>query len=121
MECSRCAVSVADDDMYDYYGQKVCENCYMYLLNPPKSCDPTAVTAAVTSRKQAGQTGTEGLTALQQKICEIVSEKGKITRRDLCQQLDLPDTEIEAQLAVLRHCELIRGFKDKDLVYLTTW
>ncbi|MEM3486567.1 MAG: hypothetical protein QXI12_13220 [Candidatus Methanomethyliaceae archaeon] len=120
MICSRCG-NVIEDDAYDYYGQKVCESCYMYLLSPPKSCDPTAVATAISSRRQAGQSGAEGLTQVQRRILEIIKEKGKVTREELNAILQLPATDIERQLAVLRHCELVRGVKENNKVFLTSW
>lgn len=94
------------------------------MLNPPKACDPTAVAGAVTVRRQLGQSGTNGLTELQKKIYQVIKEKGKITREELEElraALDISADELERQLAVLRHCELSRGLKEKDKVYLTPW
>ena len=93
----------------------------MYLLNPPRSCDPTAVTTAVSARRQARQSGMEGLTDVQRRILEIIGDKGKVTRDELNEALELPATEIERQLAVLRHCELIRAVKEHNKVFLTAW
>jgi len=35
--------------------------------------------------------------------------------------LDIPDWELEKQIAVLRHCELVKGRKEEDGVYLVTF
>jgi len=68
MQCERCKATVSAEDSYDYHGQTLCEDCYIYFLNPPKACDPMAVAGALTARKQQGQHGTDGLTELQKKI-----------------------------------------------------
>jgi len=35
--------------------------------------------------------------------------------------LAIKPEELESQLAILRHCELIRAFKEDSKVYLTKW
>jgi predicted HTH transcriptional regulator len=89
--------------------------------NPPKACDPLAVASALSVRKQLGQTGADGLTAQQKKIYMLFMEKVKITRKDLAATLNLEPEVLEAELATLRHCELIRAHKDGSSVYITLW
>jgi hypothetical protein len=121
MQCGNCGLVLEEAEGYDFHGKLVCEDCCMYLTNPPKACDPMAVASALSIRKQLGQSGIEGLTDLQKKICRIIEEKGKITREELLAMLELKPEELERQFAVLRHCELIRAFKEGNLVYLTKW
>lgn len=78
-----------------------------------------AVAAALSIRKQLGQSGTIGLTELQRQICGVIEQKGKITKGELLKILDIKSEELERQFAILRHCELIRAFKEGDKVYLT--
>jgi hypothetical protein len=52
----------------------------MYETNPPKACDPMAVSSALSVRKKLGQTGSSGLTELQQKIYNTIEKYGKITK-----------------------------------------
>jgi hypothetical protein len=87
--------------------------------NPPRVCDPMAVAAALSIRKQLGQSGTTGSTGLQQRIYSVIEQKGKIIKDELLRILDIELEELERQFAILRHCELIRGFKEGDKVYLT--
>jgi transcription initiation factor IIE alpha subunit len=93
----------------------------MYLTNPPKACDPTAVAAALKLRQKLGQTGETGLTPLQKQIYNIIMEKGKITREEIQATVKIKPEELEQQFAILRHCELIRAFKEGDKTYLTKW
>ena len=81
-------------------------------MNPPKTCDPTAVSSTLNVRKELGQNGTEGLSELQRKIYNLVVEKGTISREDLMATLGLTPAVFEREFAVLRHCELLRGFKE---------
>ncbi len=121
MECSRCGLFIEGSDSYDYHGKPLCEDCYMYVTNPPRACDPTAVASALSSRKQSGQSGAEGLTELQMKIYQAIEQKGKITKEELVTAVGIKPEELETQFAVLRHCELVRAHKEGTAVYLTKW
>ena len=79
MKCERCGILLQDGETYDLHGKVLCEDCYMYETNPPKVCDPMAVAAATSIRKELGQSGTAGLTDLQKQIYSIIEQKGKIT------------------------------------------
>lgn len=120
MQCQRCQCTVEPDEVYEWYGKKLCEDCYMDSLQPPRPCDPAAVSSAKATRAQFGQRGVEGLTPIQKRIYELIKEKGKIRRDELTDHFDLPAWELEKQFAVLRHCELVRGFKEGNTVYITT-
>jgi hypothetical protein len=121
MECERCGLVLKEDDTYDLHGKVLCEDCYMYETNPPKACDPLAVASATSIRKELGQSGTAGLTELQKQICDIIEQRGKITKQELLEIINIKTEELESQFAILRHCELIRAFKEGDKVYLTKW
>jgi predicted HTH transcriptional regulator len=86
-------------------------------MNPPKVCDPLAVSSTLSVRKQLGQTGTDGLTDLQKKIYNTVAERGKISREELTIRLNLTPNAMEREFAILRHCELLRSFKEGSTVY----
>ncbi len=121
MRCGYCGVLLKEGETYDFHGKALCEDCYIFETNPPKACDPMAVATALSIRKQLGQSGTTGLTELQQRICKVIEQKGKITKNELLKILNIKSEELERQFAILRHCELISGFKEGDKVYLTKW
>ena len=121
MICERCKETIPEnDDVFDHYGKKLCEDCYIGAVQPPRSCDPTAVHSAKTTREMLGQSGTDGLTPLQKRIYDLICEKGKILREELMASFELPQWEMEKQFAVLRHCELIRATKEDGKIYITT-
>jgi hypothetical protein len=121
MQCERCGVLLNEGDNYDFHGEMICEDCYFYLTNPPKACDPLAVASALAVRKQLGQSDASGLTELQQKIYQTIEEHGKITKEELLVILNIKPEELEQQFAFFRHCELIRAFREGDKVYFTKW
>ena len=118
MKCDNCGALLEENQSNVYQGKTVCEDCYFDLINPPKVCDPTAVSSTMTVRKQLGQSGTEGLTELQKQIYTAVTQQGFISREELMGKLSLSAAEFEKQFAVLRHCELLRAFKEGNTVYL---
>jgi hypothetical protein len=90
-------------------------------MNPPKVCDPLAVSSTLSIRKQLGQTGTDGLTDLQKQIYNLVLERGTISREELTSLLKMTFQEMEREFAILRHCELLRAFKEGSTIYLTKY
>jgi late competence protein required for DNA uptake (superfamily II DNA/RNA helicase) len=121
MQCNRCGAALTEEESISFRGKTLCEDCYMYESNPPKACDPMAVASALSVRKQMGQSGAEGLTDLQKKIYTIIKEKGQIARPELVAAVGIKPDELEAQFAILRHCELIRAHKEGSTVYITLW
>ncbi|HHW40424.1 MAG TPA: hypothetical protein GXX19_04600 [Syntrophomonadaceae bacterium] len=119
MICEKCRAEVSEDDIYEHGGRKLCEDCYIAALHRPQPCDPGAVSAARASRELQGHKGAQGLTPVQKKIYDYLKEKGKATRQEVAEYMGLPWEDIERDFAVLRHCELVRAFKDGNEVFLT--
>lgn len=118
IKCARCGRDTPEVDIYNHRGQDLCEDCYMGAMQPPKTCDVTATYLATKHRQAAGQSGTEGLLPIQKKIHNYIQEKGRATRPEIMEVLDIPEWELDKQVAVLRHCELVKGRKEGDKVYL---
>ncbi len=121
MNCQRCNTPLRDGETYDFHGKTLCEDCYIYVTNPPRSCDPMAVASALSIRKQLGQTGSAGLTELQQKIYDIVEKQCKTTKEELLKTLNIKPEQLEQEFAFFRHCELIRAFREDGKVYFKKW
>jgi DNA-directed RNA polymerase subunit RPC12/RpoP len=118
VNCARCGREILENDSFQHLGRKLCEDCYIDVLNPPKACDPWAVYAATRSRQSQGIEGSEGLTDLQKAVYEFIREKGRVPREELIKHFNLKDIELQAQLAILRHCELVKGHKEGDRIYM---
>ncbi len=121
MQCDRCGLDLKEGEGYDLNGKYLCEDCYMYETNPPKACDPMAVSSALSVRKQLGQSGSSGLTELQQKIYNTVEKYGRITKEDLIKTLNVKPEQLEQEFAFFRHCELLRAFREDGKIYFTKW
>jgi hypothetical protein len=112
VKCERCGREVPDAERYDYLGQELCEDCYIDMRSPAKACDPWAVYIATKAREARGLSETAGLTGLQRAIYGLIKNRGKATRENMTNALGITDTELAPQLAILRHCELVKGHKE---------
>jgi hypothetical protein len=52
---------------------------------------------------------------------EFIKTKGKFTREDLAKEFAIKPGELENEFAILRHCQLLKGKKEGDKVYLVLW
>ena len=118
MKCNRCGQEIKEADSYTHIGETLCEDCYLDMRLGVKACDPWAVHSATRLRENSGLAEAEGLTELQKAIYELVKSKGKVTRQEVMEIHSLSESEMMAQLAILRHCELVKGHKEGHDVYL---
>jgi len=118
MKCNRCGSDITERDSFTYRGETLCEDCYLDIRLEVKACDPWAVYSATRSRESANFKGTVGLTDLQKEIYALVKRKGKVTREEVIENLNVSEQELQTQLATLRHCELVKGHKEGDKIYL---
>ncbi len=117
-KCARCGIDLVGGDTYHHRGQDLCEDCYMGALQAPKTCDVAATQLARKHRESSGQSGTEGLLEIQKNIHDYIARRGQATREEIMDEFNLPPWELEKQVAVLRHCELVKGRKENDQIYL---
>ncbi|MBN1149534.1 MAG: hypothetical protein JXA78_19895 [Anaerolineales bacterium] len=107
MKCDRCGEQIPAGEETDYYGQTLCEECYMQALSPARACDPWAVRSAqVLSQVDDAYAG---LSETQVKILQFIEESGGAERSAIAQKLQMKLSELERELATLRHMEKIRG------------
>jgi DNA-binding CsgD family transcriptional regulator len=117
VKCNRCGYEIPFGEEYEYYGQILCEDCYIDIRYPTKGCDPWAVYSANRSRQREGLKGTDGLTERQREIYDFIRRSGKVTREELIENLNLTESEVQTHLAILRHCELVKGSKEGMRIY----
>jgi hypothetical protein len=107
MKCERCKKVVPEGEQRALHGQILCEDCYMDLLSPLRVCDPWAIHSAMTFVK--GTAADLKLTPVQQKIVDILQHDGPQEPANLCASLQIKYTDLERDIAALRHMQKIRG------------
>lgn len=118
MKCQKCQREIPENDSFSHLGETLCEDCYMDVLSPAKSCDPWAVYTATRTRETTGISGAEGLNTLQQAIYNYIKSKGKVTPEEVITKFNITSKDLQNQMATLRHCELVKGNKDGQNIYL---
>jgi hypothetical protein len=118
VKCDRCQCEISEEDSFTHLGETLCEDCYIDLINPNRACDPWAVYAATRTRETSGSSGIDGLTKLQQAIYEFIRNRGRVTADEIGQKFSLAPRDLQNQFATLRHCELVKGQKEGDKVYI---
>ena len=119
--CDRCGCEFAAEDLIEEGGERVCEDCYISAHSKIKACDPWAVRSKKILREKAGLVGAEGLTDLQRELYNFIVSRGGATREEIANEFALPPEELENQFAILRHCELVKGQKREDGVYIVAF
>ena len=119
MICEKCGEAISGEGIFVYAGRNFCEDCYLEAMMVLKTCDPLAVRSARLTRERLSQRGTEGLLPIQKKIFDYVHKQGRVTREEIVAALEVDSEELEKHFSVLRHCELLKGLKEGDKIYLT--
>ena len=121
MKCDRCNAVIEKGEEREHYGQMLCEDCYMDVLSPAKSCDPWAVHSAKSFERHSSSPVT--LTPIQTEILGILEETGGIERAALIEKLKAKSTQpqLEREFATLRHMEKIRAEKREGKIFLRIW
>lgn len=107
MICNRCGEKIQPDEEMEHYGEILCELCYMQALSPARACDPWAVRSAQTLSNMDDEYSE--LSQIQTAILEVLRETGGEEAIVIAQKLGIRMSELERELATLRHMEKTRG------------
>ncbi len=121
MRCEHCHQELQKEEYYTHCNETLCEDCYLGAVHRVTPCDPWAAHHAQSYRKGFGVEGTDGLNEVQKAIYDFIRDKGRVSMDELPKTFDLLPNEIQTNFAVLRHCGLVRAYKDNDAIYLTTF
>jgi hypothetical protein len=114
--CTKCGATLDADEVKEYRGQELCEDCYMDALSPTVVCDPWAVHTAKSLKDLPGG---HDLTPKQQKLYDLVKDRGEVPMAEAAAQLGLTEEELRREFAPLRHMEKLRACKKDDIIHLT--
>lgn len=107
MKCEKCKSSIVEGEERTHYGRLLCEDCYMDMLSPAKTCDPWAVHSAKTSLDIMG--ADLEFTETQEKILQLLKETGGTEPEVISKRLQIKPSDLEREIAALRHMEKVRG------------
>jgi predicted HTH transcriptional regulator len=116
-KCDICGCDLSDEEIYSLNEKTLCEDCHMEETHPVKVCNPLPVMAAkkIVSKDKDAE---NSLSELQKTIYKHIMGNQKVTIKQLCTKFSLTEVNLNNQLAILRHLELIKGKKDGDTVYI---
>jgi len=114
--CAKCGGVLEPGEAREYAGRELCEDCFLDGLSITKTCDPWAVHTAKSLKDLPGG---HDLTPLQQKLFDLVKERGEVPLLEAAAHLGLTEEELRREFAPLRHMEKLRACKKDDLVHLT--
>ena len=118
MQCQRCGDEIEAGEERDHYGRMLCEDCYMDALSPVKACDPWAVYSA----KSIPQTNEPAaMSETQTRILDVLRETGGLEPGHLVERVGVKPTDLERDLASLRHMEKIRAELRDGKRYIILW
>ena len=106
MECAKCQELIESGEEKEFHGRILCEDCYMDALSPTRTCDPWAVHSAKTLKKEAGMTEVNPIHA---KILQYLQESGGAEFPLIVERLQIKPSDLEREIAALRHMEKIRA------------
>jgi hypothetical protein len=107
MQCDRCKDEIEKGEEREHTGRILCEDCYMDALSPARTCDPWAVHSAKSLAQESG--AVPQINEVQSRILSILKETGGTELRDLSERLQMKPSDLEREIASLRHMEKIRG------------
>lgn len=117
--CDRCGGPIEEGEGHTYANQTLCEECYMDALSPVRTCDPWAVHSAKTLSRQSR--GEVAVTPKQEKILDVLRETGGADFSTVAERAGLSPTELEREVAALRHMEKVRGEMREGRKVLCLW
>lgn len=119
MRCDRCKEKVEEGEKRDLHGQVLCEDCYMDALSPVPTCDPWAVHSAKSFSKEGG--ASLEISETQAKILQILKETGGVELRIISERFQVKPSDLEREIAALRHMEKVRGELKEGKRILRLW
>jgi len=119
VKCDKCKEDISEKEERELHGQTLCEDCYMDALSPAKACDPWAVFTAKSFSKEGG--ATLELTETQSRILAILKETCGAEPEIISERLQINPSDLEREIATLRHMEKVRGELREGKKILHLW
>jgi hypothetical protein len=119
MKCDKCSKNIEEGEKREIHGRTLCEDCYIDVLSPAKACDPWAVYSAKSFSK-VHKSSIE-FTETQAKILQLLKDTGGAEPRIIIERLQIKLSDLEREIATLRHMEKVRGELREGKKYFRLW
>ncbi|MCX5873791.1 MAG: hypothetical protein NTY51_11260 [Deltaproteobacteria bacterium] len=119
MKCDKCSHEIKDGDEREFNDQTLCDDCYMDVLSPTRTCDPWAVFTAKSLTDN--NTGSVQLNETQTKILQVLKETGGVEFPILVEKVGSDSKVVEREFAALRHIEKVRAEMRGDRKVVRLW
>ena len=113
VKCNRCQCDISEDESFGYFGEVLCDDCYMDVMAKAQPCDPWAVkmaTGSLTSRADA----VAALKGNEKALYALLQAEGRVAMEAAPGRLGIGPDELRRALATLRHMELVRADRRDD-------
>jgi predicted transcriptional regulator len=90
------------DEVREYAGKNLCEDCYIDAISPAKTCDPWATYTA-------SRLDNQDLTPHQETILTSIDQRGDASPEELMAATGLDEKDLMREIAALRHMELVKA------------
>ncbi len=118
VKCQSCGEEISVEESYLVDGLRVCDDCYLEKSQRVIACNPLATYSAKQFQASDEIQAKERLTDRQKVIFNFIKSKGKATVKELSEKFNLSKSEIENQIAILRHLELTKAKKEDNKIYI---
>ena len=58
---------------------------------------------------------------MQKDIYNFIKNEGPVTHEQIMKKFSLAKWQLEKNFATLRHCELVRGYRENGIIFVTIW
>jgi len=107
MQCEQCGATTEEDEIREFGGKNLCEDCYIDAISPAKTCDPWATYTA-------SRLDTQELSPAQEAILARIDQNGEATLEQLMEATGLEEKALLREFAALRHMELAGAAQRPD-------
>ena len=118
VNCQSCGDEISVEESYLVDGGRVCDDCYLEKSQRVIACNPLVTYSAKQFQASDGIQAKERLNDIQKAIFNFIESAGKATVKELSEKFNLSKSEIENQLAILRHLELTKAKKVDNKIFI---
>jgi late competence protein required for DNA uptake (superfamily II DNA/RNA helicase) len=118
VKCHGCGCEISAEESYVHDGLTLCDDCYLDKRHRVVTCNPLVTYSAKRFYESDGIESEKRLNEHQTALYSYIKSKGKVTPQELLTEFKLSPSELENQLAVLRHLELTKGKKEGSNIYI---